>query len=221
MADDDDPERIGDLVDDALELIQETFPGATVEESAAAEKSKRTVSAAAGSKAVDELIAAVEMMVEHFRASEPARLERDGWKLIIKTLAGAKRARQVDPEQIGGAASQANHPGTSRAAAEIVSAGTQQHMVLDLLTRAEHGATAYELAASPRFQRLRPNIPPNQVASRIDELRRMGCIEHMPDLSGAPGVHLTRDAAAGPADVHALTDHGWNEAERLGPHPQE
>lgn len=197
------------MSDADLEMVLDTFPGADVEETPAPPaRSRRDTSGA-----VDELIEAVEEMVGFFGREEPARLERGGWKRIEKALAAAKAAVRVDPDQVGGAPAQANHPPTAKVAASIVSAGTQQHMVLCLLAQAD--ATAYELAAESRFQRLRPNIPPNQVASRIDELRTMGCVERLHDEQERV---VTREAAAGPADVWTLTAHGETELLRLGPH---
>jgi hypothetical protein len=117
---------------------------------------------------------------------------------------------QVDPEQIGGGRSQANHPWTSHRAALVVRSGTQQAALLCALAAASDGLTCWE--ARPMLERVRPGISPNQIGARMGELHERGLVV---EAHEATGRVATRLAAKSPAVVWVTTAAGSAEAHRL------
>ncbi len=116
----------------------------------------------------------------------------------------------VDRTQRGGRTS-AKHPQSSRTSAAGVRVGSQQAAILiDLLNCGD--GTAHELAAAPTLAATRPGISPNQVGSRLGELRAKGLARY---VSAGDGTELTRPTVAGVANVHVLTAAGRVEASRL------
>ena len=120
---------------------------------------------------------------------------------------------KVNAAEVGGAPSRHDQPETAAKAGKLVRKGTQHAAILLDLREAPVGRTAHELATlDTHLVRMRPGIPPNQAATRIDELRKRGLVERLTDDAGAV---VTRRAATGDAEVHRLTPQGRVEASRL------
>lgn len=120
---------------------------------------------------------------------------------------------KVHRAETGGGAVRDGQPATAVKAARLVRRGTQHAAILLDLREAPAGRTAHELATlDTHLVATRPGIPPNQAATRIDELRKRGLVTRLLDDSGAV---VLRRAATGDAEVHTLTPQGRVEAARL------
>jgi len=156
-----------------------------------------------------------ERITPQVRYAAPSLMNDGHPRYLAHAATCPDAAGHVDPGQVGGAPARHDHPDTSHEAAATVRVGSQQSAVLfDLWERAA-GATAYDLASDERsfIRQVRPGVSPNQVASRLGELRTKDLAEVL--LDRATGLPVKRDAAAGQALVHVLTAEGRAEALRL------
>jgi hypothetical protein len=71
-----------------------------------------------------------------------------------------------------------NHPATAVAAAHTVKAGTQHALIVKELSLAPGGLTAYDLADGRVKNAAGRPISPNQIATRLLELRERGFVEY-------------------------------------------
>ena len=99
------------------------------------------------------------------------------------------------------------HPSTSHHAAATVKAGSQRAQVLMALWKAP--ATAHSLWKNGQvLNRAGHVVSANQIATRLKELRDMGCVDYLLDFPGGP--YVEEDTTGGnTAMVQALTGHGW------------
>ena len=98
------------------------------------------------------------------------------------------------------------HPSTSHHAAATVKAGSQRAQVLMALWKAP--ATAHSLWTNSLVLNTagRP-VSPNQIATRLKELRDGGLVEYQRTFPGGP--YVVEDTTSGnTAMVQALTGHG-------------
>lgn len=97
------------------------------------------------------------------------------------------------------------HPSTSHVAAKRLKSGTQHAAIVEALSKAAEGHTAYELYGSILNRGGQP-IAVNQIATRLGELRERGYVKY---LIGPGGETVTRPTTPGNSGlVQVLTEQG-------------
>jgi len=105
------------------------------------------------------------------------------------------------------------HPSTSHHAAATVKAGSQRAQVLGALWGG--GMTAYRLAVEGLvLNSAALPVSPNQIATRLKELRDQGYVQYIREFPGGPFVEQAT-TAGNTALVQALTGYGRREVAAL------
>ena len=106
-----------------------------------------------------------------------------------------------------------DHPQTSHTAARQVRSGSQQALIL--LALWDGPSTAYRLSTGGRVvNKGGYAVAPNQIATRLAELRDRGWVTYLRAFEGGPGVEETT-TPGNTGQVQKLTDAGRREAIRL------
>ncbi len=106
-----------------------------------------------------------------------------------------------------------HHPQTSHTAARQVRSGSQQALIL--LALWDGPSTAYRLSTGGRIiNKAGHPVAPNQIATRLGELRDRGWVVYVREFPGGPIVEeATTPGNSG--QVQELSDAGRREASRL------
>ena len=105
------------------------------------------------------------------------------------------------------------HPQTSHTAARQVRSGSQQALIL--LALWDGPSTAYRLSTGGRVvNKGGYPVAPNQIATRLGELRDRGWVTYLRAFEGGPVVEETT-TPGNTGQVQKLTDLGRSEAVRL------
>jgi DNA-binding transcriptional ArsR family regulator len=114
--------------------------------------------------------------------------------IIEEARTAASRAVEQNPGKVG-----RDHPGTSKHAASVPRFGSQRWTVLDVLAEnGSHGATAAEVATAIA------GVSPNQVATRLLELREAGLAARARSEDGG-WLRRQTSAAGTKGAVHVIT----------------
>jgi len=107
-----------------------------------------------------------------------------------------------------------NHPQTAVVASTNVRTGTQHAMVVEALWKVfPEGLTAYDLADGRVKNSAGRPVSPNQIATRLMELRERGFVEYVP---AGTGRALERETTPGNTGlIQQLTDAGVSQSRNL------
>ena len=107
-----------------------------------------------------------------------------------------------------------DHPQTSHSAARQVRSGSQQALIL--LALWDGPATAYRLSTGGRVvNKSGYAVAPNQIATRLAELRERGWVIYLRTLDGRGPIVEETTTPGNSGQVQKLTDLGRSEAIRL------
>lgn len=167
-------------------------------------------------RGLERLLAASQRLLALMAQYEPERANKPAWvELRDSTKAmEALMSNGLLLEDLMSATGQVGitHPPTSHQASRLVRAGTQRHHLLWLVSQSgTQGLTSFE--ATKDMRAVRPNMSPNQTATRMGELRDdFGYVARRTHL----GKVVTRQAAKGEAEVYVITPSGADALTRLG-----
>ena len=106
-----------------------------------------------------------------------------------------------------------DHPQTSHTAARQVRSGSQQALIL--LALWDGPSTAYRLSTGGRVvNKGGYPVAPNQIATRLGELRDRGWVTYLRTFKGGP-IYEETTTPGNSGQVQKLTDAGRSEAIRL------
>ena len=166
--------------------------------------------------ALNGLLAASKRLLSLMLEHEPERAKKAAWINLKESVNAVESLMSSDLPfdsfmnnfgKVG-----VSHPSVSRKAARTVRSGTQRHHLLWLMDQAKDtGMTSYE--ATIGMREIRPEMSPNQTATRMGELRDdFGYVEKL--LLG--GKVITRMAAKSEAEVYVITHKGKEALNELG-----